>query len=47
MTKKDKTEKEMPAWLRFMLIIIVILSLVAIMTGRRGPQREDFPARHW
>jgi hypothetical protein len=33
-----------PKWLRYGLIVIGILYLLAIIFGKQGKQREDFPA---
>ena len=51
MVKKNKTpvqnknedESIIPAWLRWVLIVIAVLALLVIATKGTGPFRTDFP----
>jgi hypothetical protein len=35
--------KDIPKWLRYLLIAVVIFYLLGVALGKRGSQRQDFP----
>jgi hypothetical protein len=46
---KEEEEKQfLPTWLRYMLIVLAILYLIAIAFKQGGPPSDNFPSfRRW
>ena len=41
---EDKIENSLPKWLRYLLIVALIFSIVATAFKIGGPPRSDFPS---
>lgn len=41
--QKKKSQEDLPKWLRWLLIVVAVMLLLAVMFRRQGPMRERFP----
>lgn len=42
--KEKNSEDFLPKWLRYLLIVLALAYLVAVVTKKGAPPRDDFPA---